>query len=86
MVGGFGLKRYRVCARGFGEAESVQLTNWICGVLESLEKGNSEEVIADVKAKVLVLCKEFPVYGKSFIRNLSSKLEKPGPRKRHRFF
>jgi len=52
-----------ITTRGFGEAESVQLTNWICDVLESLEKGNSEEVIADVKAKVLVLCKEFPVYG-----------------------
>jgi len=52
-----------ITTRGFGETESVQLTHWICDVLEGLEKGNSEAVIADVKAKVLELCKEFPVYG-----------------------
>jgi glycine hydroxymethyltransferase len=52
-----------ITTRGFGVEESVTLTNWICDVLESLENGNSEEVIADVKAKVLELCKRFPVYG-----------------------
>jgi len=52
-----------ITTRGFGEVESVQLTNWICDVLESLENGTSEAVIADVKVKVLELCKEFPVYG-----------------------
>jgi len=52
-----------ITTRGFGETESVQLTHWICDVLEGLEKGNSEAVIADVKVKVLELCKEFPVYG-----------------------
>ncbi len=52
-----------ITTRGFGVEESVTLTNWICDVLESLENGSSEEVIADVKAKVLELCKRFPVYG-----------------------
>ncbi len=52
-----------VTTRGFGEAECVQLTNWICDVLDSLENGTSETVIADIKGKVLDLCKRFPVYG-----------------------
>ncbi|WP_028875711.1 serine hydroxymethyltransferase [Teredinibacter turnerae] len=52
-----------ITTRGFGEAEVVDLTNWMCDVLESLEAGNSEAVIADVKAKVLDVCGKFPVYG-----------------------
>ncbi len=51
-----------VTTRGFGEEECVQLTHWMCDVLESLENGTSEQVIAEVKAKVLELCKRFPVY------------------------
>lgn len=52
-----------ITTRGFGEQECINLTNWMCDVLDSLEAGNSEEVIADVKQKVLTLCKDFPVYG-----------------------
>lgn len=52
-----------VTTRGFGEAECVELTHWICDVLDSLENGNSEEVVPAVKAKVLEICKRFPVYG-----------------------
>lgn len=48
--------------RGFKEQESIDLTHWICDVLESLEKGNSEEVIAQVKQKVLAVCAKHPVY------------------------
>lgn len=51
-----------VTTRGFGEAEIVELTNWMCDVLESLENGTSEQVIADIKEKVLAVCKQFPVY------------------------
>jgi glycine hydroxymethyltransferase len=51
-----------VTTRGFKEAEIVQLTNWICDVLESLENGTSEKVIAEVKEKVLAICARFPVY------------------------
>ncbi len=51
-----------VTTRGFKEAECIELAGWMCDVLESLEKGNSEQVIADVKAKVLEICKRFPVY------------------------
>lgn len=51
-----------ITTRGFGEAETVELTGWMCDVLASLENGNSEQVIADVKAKVLEICGRFPVY------------------------
>jgi glycine hydroxymethyltransferase len=49
--------------RGFGIEETTQLTHWMCDILESLESGNSEQVIAEVKTKVLDICKRFPVYG-----------------------
>jgi len=52
-----------ITTRGFGVEETIALTNWMCDVLESLENGNSEAVIAEVKAKVLAVCKDFPVYG-----------------------
>jgi glycine hydroxymethyltransferase len=51
-----------ITTRGFGEEETIQLTHWMCDVLESLEKGNSDEVIAEVKGKVLDICGRFPVY------------------------
>ncbi|MBB3047343.1 glycine hydroxymethyltransferase [Litorivivens lipolytica] len=51
-----------VTTRGFKEDECKQLAGWMCDVLESLENGNSEQVIAEVKAKVLEICKQFPVY------------------------
>ncbi|WIO73973.1 serine hydroxymethyltransferase [Porticoccaceae bacterium LTM1] len=53
-----------ITTRGFKEAETEQMTNWICDVLASLENGTSEQVIPEVKAKVLNLCADFPVYGK----------------------
>ena len=52
-----------ITTRGFGEAETIELTNWMCDVLESLENGTSEQVIAEVKGKVLDICGRFPVYG-----------------------
>jgi glycine hydroxymethyltransferase len=52
-----------ITTRGFGEKETVELTGWMCDVLESLENGTSEAVISAVKVKVLDICKRFPVYG-----------------------
>ena len=52
-----------VTTRGFKEAECIELTNWMCDVLDSLESGTQDQVIAEVKAKVLALCERFPVYG-----------------------
>ncbi len=51
-----------ITTRGFGEAETVELTGWMCDVLESLENGTSERIIAEVKVKVLEICSRFPVY------------------------
>ena len=51
-----------ITTRGFKEEQSIQLTHWICDVLDALETGNSEQVEAEVKAKVLELCGQFPVY------------------------
>jgi glycine hydroxymethyltransferase len=52
-----------ITTRGFGVAETVALTHWMCDVLDSLETGNSAEVIAAVRAKALAVCARFPVYG-----------------------
>ena len=51
-----------ITTRGFKEAETIELTGWMCDVLESLEAGNADEVIADTKKKVLEICARFPVY------------------------
>ncbi len=52
-----------ITTRGFKEPEVELLTNWMCDVLESLENGTSEQVVAQVKEKVLALCGDYPVYG-----------------------
>ncbi|MDE0762933.1 MAG: serine hydroxymethyltransferase [Cellvibrionales bacterium] len=52
-----------ITTRGFAEEQAVQLTHWICDVLASLESGTSEQVIAEVKSKVLDICGRYPVYG-----------------------
>jgi glycine hydroxymethyltransferase len=51
-----------ITTRGFGVAETQQLTHWICDVLDALEKGDAEAAINDVKQKVLEICAKFPVY------------------------
>lgn len=48
-----------ITRRGFKEAEAVQLTNWICDVLDDI---NNEETIANVKEQVKDLCARYPVY------------------------
>jgi glycine hydroxymethyltransferase len=45
--------------RGFTEQDFTDLTQWICDVLEN---SKDEAVISAVKAKVLALCKRYPVY------------------------
>lgn len=51
-----------ITSRGFKEAQCEQLANWICDVLDGLENGNSEAVEAAIKANVITLCEQFPVY------------------------
>ncbi len=52
-----------ITTRGFGIEETVQLTHWMCDLLDALEKGDAESTIESVKAKVLDICGKFPVYG-----------------------
>ncbi|MCK9529988.1 MAG: serine hydroxymethyltransferase [Gammaproteobacteria bacterium] len=49
-----------VTTRGFKEAECRDLAGWICDVIDAR---GSQEAVAAAKAKVLDLCKRFPVYG-----------------------
>jgi len=51
-----------ITSRGFGESESAELAGWICDVLDGLESGDASAAIAEVKQKVLDLCKKNPVY------------------------
>jgi glycine hydroxymethyltransferase len=51
-----------ITSRGFEEAESAELAGWICDVLDGLESGDASAAIADVKQKVLAICKQKPVY------------------------
>ena len=51
-----------ITSRGFREAQATELAGWICDVLNGLENGNSDAVEAEVKAKVVALCEQFPVY------------------------
>ncbi len=48
-----------ITSRGFMEAESRELTHWICDVLDNI---NDESVIAAVREKAKALCARFPVY------------------------
>ncbi|VUD59339.1 Serine hydroxymethyltransferase [Thalassocella blandensis] len=51
-----------VTTRGFTKEDCVQLTHWMCDVLDALENGNADSVIEDVKGKVLDICAKYPVY------------------------
>jgi glycine hydroxymethyltransferase len=49
-----------ITTRGYQEADTVELTNWICDVLDA---PSDEAVIAKVREKVTAQCHKFPVYG-----------------------
>jgi len=48
-----------VTTRGFGEAECTELAGWMCDLIDARGDG---AVVEQVKAKVLDLCRRFPVY------------------------
>lgn len=48
-----------ITRRGLKEAESKQLANWICDILDNID---DEQTIQTVKEQVLALCHRFPVY------------------------
>ena len=49
-----------VTTRGYLEGDCVELSNWICDVLDA---PGDEGVIAAVREKVTAQCRRFPVYG-----------------------
>ncbi len=49
-----------VTTRGFGEAEVRELAGWMCDIMDDVD---NTDTIERVKAKVLDICKRFPVYG-----------------------
>lgn len=48
-----------ITTRGFKETEAKELAGWLCDILDDWQ---NEATIAGIKAKVLALCKRFPVY------------------------
>ena len=64
VTSGLRLGTPAITTRGFGVAETGQLTGWICEVLASLEAGNSDEVIPAVRKQVKALCATLPVYAR----------------------
>ena len=65
VTSGLRLGTPAITTRGFSEQDAVELTHWICDVLSSLETGTSDQVIAEVKEKVLKICRKYPVYSNS---------------------
>ena len=49
-----------ITRRGFGESEAQQVATWICDVLDNM---GDDSVIERVKAEVVALCEQHPVYG-----------------------
>jgi len=49
-----------VTTRGYKESDVVELTNWICDVLDA---PNDDAIIKKVREQVTAQCKKFPVYG-----------------------
>lgn len=62
VTSGLRLGTPAITTRGFKEAETTDLTHWICDVLASLENGDSDTVIPAVREQVLTVCKRLPVY------------------------
>ena len=63
VTSGLRLGTPAITTRGFTEAETIEVTHWICEVLEALETGDAAAAIDRVKARVLEICARFPVGG-----------------------
>ncbi|MDN3653882.1 serine hydroxymethyltransferase [Thalassotalea ponticola] len=59
VTSGLRLGTPAITRRGFGEAETAELTGWICDILDDI---NNEATIDAVREKVIELCSRFPVY------------------------
>ncbi len=49
-----------ITTRGFAEAETIEMTGWMCDILDDI---SNEDTINRVRDQVLTLCSNFPVYG-----------------------
>ncbi len=59
VTSGIRLGTPAITRRGFSKQDVIDLSNWICDVLDDIE---NQEVIDATKAKVLAICKRLPVY------------------------
>lgn len=59
VTSGLRLGTPAITTRGFGEAETKIVANWIADVIDDIE---NQDVIKRVKQEVLELCARFPVY------------------------
>ena len=59
VTSGLRLGTPAITTRGFGTKESEQIAHWIADILTDL---NDESMVENVRAQVLTLCKDFPVY------------------------
>ncbi len=60
VTSGLRLGTPAITTRGFTEKETIELSGWICDVLDD---HTNPDVVAEVKDKVLDICSRFPVYG-----------------------
>ncbi len=60
VTSGLRLGTPAVTTRGFKEKEVSLLSHWLADILDNI---NDEVISARVKTQVLLLCREFPVYG-----------------------
>jgi len=59
VTSGLRLGTPAITTRGFGGAETEQLSNWICDILDDI---SNEVMIQRIRGQALDLCKRFPVY------------------------
>jgi glycine hydroxymethyltransferase len=60
VTSGLRLGTPAITTRGFGIAETRELTNWIADILDDI---NDDVMVQRVRGQVLELCGRFPVYG-----------------------
>ena len=60
VTSGLRLGTPAITTRGFGVAETREITGWIADILDDVE---NEKIIDRVRSQVLELCQRFPVYG-----------------------
>lgn len=60
VTSGLRLGSPAITTRGFRGEECIEITNWICDVLDDI---NNEDLIEEVRHRVLHICERFPVYG-----------------------